>query len=228
MPSPYSSKGSIEDARQLAKNLKIRFEVKNIEESYRAIKELFLSGGKQKFDNSVADENIQPRLRACILMAFANENDPCLLLTTGNKSELSVGYCTLYGDMCGGLAVISDLWKTQVYELARYINKRQEENLIPISTIEKPPSAELAPDQMDTDSLPPYEVLDPILREIVEQDLVVCPGTDLKRMDLFNKIYRLYRRSEFKRQQMPPGPKISKRSFGMGRRMPIAANIRWI
>lgn len=237
MPSPYSSEGSVSDAKKLAQNLNIVFQVKKITEPYEAIKRLFLSGGKQKFDNEVTDENIQPRVRGMILMAHSNEFDPCLLLTTGNKSEITVGYCTIYGDMCGGLAVISDLWKTEVYKLARFMNKYFED-VIPVDTIEKPASAELRPDQKDTDSLPPYEVLDPLLRLFVEQELSPIQvfasswfkeqqGLRRDQIDssTVNAIYRKYRIAEYKRQQMPPGPKIQRRSFGSGRRMPIAMKL---
>lgn len=239
MPSPYSSEGSVDDARALADNLNIRFEVKIITEPYESIKRLFLSGGMQKFSNPVTDENIQPRVRGMILMAHSNDHDPCLVLTTGNKSEITVGYCTIYGDMCGGLAVISDLWKLQVYELARFINKYfvpvdHGNHLIPDDTITKPASAELRPDQKDTDSLPPYEVLDPLLQFFVEHEMtpqeifesqgwaMLTPAIDSRTV---NAMYRKYRNSEYKRQQMPPGPKLQRRSFGSGRRMPIAMKL---
>jgi NAD+ synthetase len=237
MPSPYSSSGSVDDAEELADNLHMRFQIKKITESYEAIKRLFLSGGKQAFDNGVTDENIQPRVRGMILMAHSNEYDPCLLLTTGNKSEITVGYCTIYGDMCGGLAVISDLWKTQVYELAKFMNKYFG-NVIPKNTIYKPASAELRPDQKDTDSLPPYEVLDPLLQMFVEQEMTPMAVFNSKWFEehgglgegkidsgQVNIMYRKYRTSEYKRQQMPPGPKIQVRSFGSGRRMPIAMKL---
>jgi len=231
MPSPYSSEGSVTDAKKLAKNLNMRFEVKKITEAYESIKALFLSGGKQQFDNPIADENIQPRVRGMILMAHSNEYDPCLLLTTGNKSEITVGYCTIYGDMCGGLAVISDLWKTQVYELARFINKYFGEP-IPADTINKPASAELRPDQQDTDSLPPYDVLDPLLKMFVEQEMSPMQvfhdpwfvGNEIE-SEMVYSMYRRYRYSEYKRQQMPPGPKLQSRAYGSGRRMPIAMKL---
>lgn len=237
MPSPYSSEGSVNDAEILANRLKIKFEIKKITKSYEAIKDLFLSGGKQKFDKPVTDENIQPRVRGMILMAHSNEYDPCLLLTTGNKSEITVGYCTIYGDMCGGLAVISDLWKTQVYELARFMNKYFDKP-IPIDTIEKPASAELRSDQKDTDSLPPYDILDPLLRMFVEQEMsptqVFATGWFEKHGGLGNNkidsgevrmMFRKYRTAEYKRLQMPPGAKLQQRSFGSGRRMPIAMKL---
>lgn len=241
MPSPHSSEGSVTDAEELAKNLKIHFQIKRIDEVYEAVRKLFLSGGMQKFSNSVTDENIQPRARAMILMAFSNDNDPCLLLTTGNKSEITIGYCTIYGDMCGGLAVISDLPKTQVYSFALFINKYYGK-VIPVNTIEKPASAELRPDQKDTDSLPPYNILDPLLYRFVNDDAMpdeikaemvrtimsksgklLDDAGDLDiELRVVDEMYRRYRNSEYKRQQMPPGPKIQRRSFGSGRRMPIA------
>lgn len=237
MPSPYSSEGSVTDAKALADNLKIRFQVKHITATYESVKELFLTGGKQTFDSSLTDENIQPRVRGMILMTHSNEYDPCLLLTTGNKSEITVGYCTIYGDMCGGLAVISDLWKTEVYELARFMNKYFED-VIPVDTITKPASAELRPDQKDTDSLPPYEVLDPLLKMFVEQEMTPMTvfaskwfedhgGLGDGKIDSgqVNMMYRKYRNSEYKRQQMPPGAKLQRRSFGAGRRMPIAMKL---
>ena len=251
MPSPHSSEGSVSDAEVLATNLKIRFEVKEITETYEAVQKLFLSGGKQQFGNPIADENIQPRARGMILMAYSNEHDPCLLLTTGNKSEITVGYCTIYGDMCGGLAVISDIWKTQVYQMAQFLNKYFDEP-IPEDTITKPPSAELRPDQQDTDSLPPYDVLDPLLRLFVEQEMtaeqVIAEGqwvevhrawfketgqvhrawfkeTGQVHSEVAREMYRKYRDAEYKRQQMAVGPKLSVRGYGSGRRMPIAMKL---
>ena len=233
MPSPYSSDGSVSDAEKLAHNLHIGFQVKKITESYGSIKRLFLSGGKQQFDRPVTDENIQPRVRGVILMVHSNEHDPCLLLTTGNKSEITVGYCTIYGDMCGGLAVISDLWKTEVYSLAKFMNKYFEEP-IPEDTITKPASAELRPDQQDTDSLPPYKILDPLLRLFVEEEMspervfqtswFQVPARPLDSKTVM-EMYRKYRIAEYKRQQMPIGPKLSRRAFSSGRRMPIAMKL---
>lgn len=239
MPSQYSSEGSVSDAEVLAMSLKMRFELKPINGPYEAIKKLFLSGGRQEFNNPVTDENIQPRNRGTILMAHSNDNAPCLVITTGNKSEITVGYCTLYGDMCGGLGVLSDVWKTQVYRLARFMNKYFCEP-IPEDTITKPASAELRPDQKDTDSLPPYEVLDSLLRLFVEREMSVEQvlgerwAEDHKAWfkkagevpsEVVRKMHRLYILAEYKRQQMPPGPKIQRRSFGSGRRMPIAMNL---
>jgi NAD+ synthase (glutamine-hydrolysing) len=172
----------------------------------------------------LTEENLQSRLRGLLLMALSNKFGP-LVLTTGNKSELAVGYCTLYGDMCGALAVIADVLKTEIYALARWINRADE--IIPWATIEKPPSAELRPDQKDEDSLPPYEVLDRILREYVVDErssaaLVTAGVPEEIVRDVLNKIVS----SEYKRRQAAPGLKVSPRAFGMGRRVPIAQGFR--
>ena len=243
MPSPYSSEGSVADARKLAHNLKIGFQVKDITKVYNAIKKLFLFGGMPEFSNPVTDENIQPRVRADILGVYSNDNDPCLWLTTGNKSEMTVGYCTIYGDMCGGLGVISDVWKLDIYRLAKFFNMYFDDP-IPEDTVSKPASAELRKDQKDIDTLPPYEILDPLLRMFVEKEMTPMdvfasqwfkthiPGMDSGRVGpnhvtsaIVNVMYRLYRNAEYKRQQMPVGCKLSKRSYGSGRRMPIACKI---
>ncbi|MDQ2926317.1 MAG: NAD(+) synthase, partial [Acidobacteriota bacterium] len=168
-----------------------------------------------------AEENLQPRIRGTLLMALSNKSG-ALVLTTGNKSEMAVGYCTLYGDMVGALAVIGDVFKTEVYALSRYANRERE--MIPESTLTKPPSAELRPGQRDTDSLPPYEVLDPILRAYVEdyasaEEIAAAHGVDAT---LVRSIIKLVERSEYKRQQAAPVLKVSKKSFGTGRRFPIA------
>ena len=183
----------------------------------KALKPMF--AGREQ---DVTEENIQARIRGSLLMAMSNKFG-ALLLTTGNKSEIGVGYCTLYGDMCGGLAVISDVPKTLVYRLARYVNSRSP--VIPASTIEKPPSAELRPDQKDSDSLPPYEVLDTILEDYVEDNqspdaIAAQHGYD---PELVRKVARMVDKSEYKRQQAAPGLKISEKAFGFGRRYPIAA-----
>jgi NAD+ synthase (glutamine-hydrolysing) len=221
MPSQYSSEGSITDARQLAKNLDICFEVvaiREIFESYRSA----LSGIFKGLAQDVTEENLQARARGGLLMAVANKFS-ALVLTTGNKSELGVGYCTLYGDMVGGLAVISDVPKTLVYRLARYVNSRHP--VIPEASITKPPSAELRPDQKDSDSLPPYDVLDRILEEYVNnlksaQEIAALTGYD---PEVIRFVIRLIDRSEYKRQQAAPGIRISTKAFGVGRRFPIAA-----
>jgi NAD+ synthase (glutamine-hydrolysing) len=221
MPGPYSSRGSIDDARELARNLKICFELLSIDEIYEAVRRTLVpvfAGLPQ----DVTEENIQSRARGLLLMAMSNKFG-ALVLSTGNKSELAVGYCTLYGDMVGGLAVISDVPKTLVYRLSAHVNSRHK--VIPEATIEKPPSAELRPDQKDLDSLPPYEVLDEILEDFVEES---WSAEQIARAhnfdpDLVRRVIRMVERSEYKRQQAAPGIKISAKAFGYGRRFPIAA-----
>jgi NAD+ synthase (glutamine-hydrolysing) len=221
MPGPYSSQGSIDDARALAQNLGIRFELLPITEickSYQhTLKDIF-AGLKE----DVTEENIQARARGSLLMALSNKFN-AIVLSTGNKSEIAVGYCTLYGDMVGGLAVISDVPKTLVYRISRYVNSRRR--VIPEATLEKPPSAELRPNQKDSDSLPPYEVLDAILEDYVEdmhsaEQIAKDRGFDLA---LIHRVMRMVDRAEYKRQQAAPGIKISAKAFGFGRRFPIAA-----
>ena len=227
MPSPYSSRGSIDDACALARNLGIKFFEIPITDAFRDFKAQFKEIFKGLPENET-EENMQPRLRAMTLMALSNKFGH-LLLTTGNKSELAVGYCTLYGDMAGGLAVISDVPKTMVYELARWINsdysarsgaKRQ---IIPGSTIEKAPSAELKPNQKDQDTLPPYEILDKILQLYVEENLsardIIARGFDEKTVRWVQRRVDL---NEYKREQSAPGLKVTSRAFGVGRKMPIA------
>jgi NAD+ synthase (glutamine-hydrolysing) len=221
MPSPYSSQGSIDDARELAKNLGIRFELLCITEAFDSFKQT-LRTEFAGLREDVTEENIQSRVRGTLLMALSNKFG-ALVLSTGNKSEMAVGYCTLYGDMAGGLAVISDVPKTMVYRLAEYVNSRHP--VIPPASIEKPPSAELRPDQKDTDSLPPYEILDPILEDYVEkgksaEQIASGRGADI---DLVKRVIRMVERTEYKRQQAAPGLKISEKAFGYGRRFPIAA-----
>jgi len=221
MPSQYSSDGSISDARELAQNLGICFEVveiRGIFDSYRtALAPVFKGLGED-----VTEENLQARARGGILMAVANKYS-ALVLTTGNKSELGVGYCTLYGDMVGGLAVISDVPKTLVYRLALHVNSRRA--IIPTASITKPPSAELRPDQKDSDSLPPYDVLDRILEEYVGNLRNAAEIVDLTGFDpeVVRFVIGLIDRSEYKRQQAAPGIRISTKAFGIGRRFPIAA-----
>jgi len=223
MPGPYSSQGSIDDARTLAGNLGIRFELLCITETFESyIKTLRKTFAGCKED--VTEENIQSRIRGTLLMALSNKFG-ALLLSTGNKSELGVGYCTLYGDMAGGLAVISDVPKTLVYRLARYVNSRHA--VIPQTSLDKPPSAELRPDQKDSDSLPSYDVLDVILEDYVEdlhspERIAADHGFDLS---LVRKVVLMVDRAEYKRQQAAPGLKISAKAFGYGRRFPIAAKI---
>ena len=222
MPSPYSSDHSITDAQALVKNLGIKSEILSIEKAMKAYDETLEPLFKDT-EFGVAEENIQSRIRGNLLMAMANKFG-YLLLSTGNKSEMSVGYCTLYGDMNGGLAVIADLPKTKVFALCNWLNRQKE--IIPQNILIKPPSAELKPDQVDQDSLPPYDQLDDILYNLVNkhkspQQLVEF-GYDL---ETINKIKRLLFRAEFKRRQAAPGLKITDRAFGTGWRMPIAS--RW-
>jgi len=224
MPSPYSSPGSIDDSRHLAENLGIRFELIGISDLFagynQALAPMF-AGLKP----DITEENIQSRTRGNLLMALSNKFN-ALVLTTGNKSEMSTGYCTLYGDMVGALAVIGDVVKTEVYALCRYVNRERE--VIPVSILEKPPSAELRPDQKDTDSLPPYEILDPILEAYVEryetpEAIAAACGLDL---ELVRKVVKLVERSEYKRQQAAPVLKVTAKAFGMGRRFPIAVKVQ--
>ena len=221
MPGPYSSPGSIEDARALAKNLGIRFELLSINCAYQAYHQT-LQGVFAGQKEDATEENIQSRARGMLLMALSNKFG-AIVLSTGNKSELGVGYCTLYGDMVGGLAVISDVPKTLVYKLAHYVNSRRQ--LIPQATLDKPPSAELRPDQKDSDSLPPYEILDAVLEDYVEdahsiERIAADRGLDI---ELVRRVVRMIDRAEYKRQQAAPGIKISPKAFGYGRRFPIAA-----
>ena len=221
MPGPFSSQGSIDDARALAKNLGIRFEllpITDICKSYLNTLKGVFAGLKE----DVTEENIQARTRGSLLMALSNKFN-AIVLSTGNKSEIAVGYCTLYGDMVGGLAVISDVPKTMVYRISRYVNTRRP--IIPQSSLDKPPSAELRPDQKDSDTLPPYDVLDAILEDYVEDsrsaaEIAKSRGLDL---DLVKRVTRMVDRAEYKRQQAAPGIKISAKAFGYGRRFPIAA-----
>ena len=221
MPGPYSSTGSIDDARSLAENLGIRFEllcIGDIFESYKKTLAKVFAGRKE----DETEENIQSRARGTLLMALSNKFG-AIVLSTGNKSELGVGYCTLYGDMVGGLAVISDVPKTLVYRLSHYVNSRRP--VIPQASLEKPPSAELRPGQMDSDTLPPYEVLDAILEDYVEashtaDQIAADRGFDVT---LVRRVIRMVERAEYKRQQAAPGIKISEKAFGYGRRFPIAA-----
>jgi NAD+ synthase (glutamine-hydrolysing) len=219
MPSPYSSRGSIDDALALARNLGIKCLQIPIANAFAAFKTQFAEVFAG-LPEDTTEENMQARLRGMTLMALSNKFGH-LVLSTGNKSELSVGYCTLYGDMAGGLAVISDVPKTMVYALARWINRDSE--IIPVSTIEKPPSAELRPGQTDQDSLPPYDVLDEILRLYVEENMsardIVAHGFDEKTV---RWVQRRVDINEYKREQAAPGIKVTSRAFGVGRRMPIA------
>jgi NAD+ synthase (glutamine-hydrolysing) len=221
MPGPYSSEGSISDAQELAANLGIRFELLRITEIFDGFKDTLKDVFRGRAEDAT-EENIQSRIRGSLLMALSNKLG-ALVLSTGNKSELGVGYCTLYGDMAGGLAVINDVPKTLVYRLSHYANSRKA--VIPRATLEKPPSAELRAGQKDSDSLAPYEVLDAILEDYVEdahsaEQIAREHGFDL---DLVKSVIRMVERNEYKRQQAAPGIKISPKAFGYGRRFPIAA-----
>jgi NAD+ synthase (glutamine-hydrolysing) len=225
MPSEFSSSGSVTDAEKLARNLGIAFSTVPIRAIYaqfsQALEPVFAATGAGA-SFGLAEENLQPRIRGSLLMALSNKTGG-LVLTTGNKSEMACGYCTLYGDMVGALAVIGDVYKTEVYALSRWVNRERE--VIPDDTIRKAPSAELRPGQKDTDSLPPYEVLDPMLRAYIEE---YCSAEEIARTQgvdvaLVRKVIRLVELSEYKRQQAAPVLKVSRKSFGMGRRFPIAA-----
>ena len=224
MPSPYSSQGSVADSRALASNLGIRVEIIRIDGVFgqftQALEPLF--AGRPA---DLTEENIQSRIRGTLLMALSNKLG-ALVLTTGNKSEMAVGYCTLYGDMVGALAVVGDLVKTRVYALSRYVNRERE--VIPANIVNKPPSAELRPGQLDTDSLPPYEVLDPLVEAFVERYMPMQAIAEQQGLDLalVQKIVKLIEQSEYKRQQAAPVLKVTAKSFGNGRRFPIAVKVQ--
>ena len=224
MPGPYSSEGSLRDAEDLARRLGIRFAVVPIDpvfDAYRSTLRPEFGEGS----STVPEENLQARIRGAILMALSNRFGH-LVLSTGNKSEIAVGYCTLYGDMAGGYALLSDVPKTMVYDLAEELNRDSER--IPRSTIEKPPSAELRPNQKDTDSLPPYDVLDPLIDALVDRALPAERAARAAKVPLAlaRDIARRIDAAEYKRFQMAPGPKVTPRGFGEGRRYPIAQKFR--
>ena len=225
LPSQFSSPGSLDDARLLAGRLGVQYDVLPIQKAFAAVRDELkpLFGGRPE---DTTEENVQARLRGVLLMALSNKFGG-LLLTTGNKSELAVGYCTLYGDMCGGLAVISDVPKTMVYRLARWINRERE--IIPLASITKPPSAELRPNQTDQDTLPPYDVLDAILDAYVVRGRsaaeIIAAGFDEATV---RRVVRLIDVSEYKRRQAAPGLKVTTKAFGVGRRIPIAQRYREI
>ncbi len=222
LPSRYSSEGSVADAKRLCESLGIRFRLMPIETPFAAVLET-LAPHFDGAEPDITEENLQARIRGMLLMAYSNKTGS-LVLATGNKSELAVGYCTLYGDMCGSLAVIGDLFKTDVYGLCRHINGDRE--IIPESILTKPPSAELRPDQKDADSLPPYEVLDEVLERYL---LANRTGAEIEAegfdATLVRRVLTLVGRAEYKRRQAPPVLKVSPRAFGTGRRMPIARRI---
>lgn len=226
MPSRYSSEASILDARKLADNLGIRLLTIPIEPAFRAFVDEVLAEAFAGTEPNVAEENIQARIRGIILMGLSNKFG-WLVLTTGNKSELATGYATLYGDMAGGFAVLKDVFKTMVYDLAAYRNSLAGFDLIPESVLKKEPSAELRPGQRDADTLPTYEVLDPILKAYVEEDRsfqeIVGMGFDPA---LVARVIRMVDNNEYKRRQAPPGVKITPRAFGKDRRLPIVNRFR--
>ena len=220
MPSQFSSAHSVKDAEDLAKNLGIRYDIVPIKDIFKSyLQQLNPLFEGRDFD--VTEENIQARIRGNLVMAISNKFGNILLNTT-NKSEMAVGYGTLYGDLAGGLSVIGDVYKTEVYDLARYINRHKE--IIPDNTIQKPPSAELRPGQKDSDSLPPYDILDPVLRQYIEERQgpkeIIAKGFD---KSLVERILKMVNRNEFKRHQTAPVLRVSPKAFGMGRRMPIVA-----
>jgi NAD+ synthetase len=222
MPSQFSSQGSIDDARALAENLGIAFHVVPIESIYKPYEHAFTDlFGVDKFD--ITNENVQARIRGNILMAWSNRTG-AMVVSTGNKSEMAVGYCTLYGDMCGGLALLGDVYKTMVYRVAHWLNRERE--VIPQSSITKVPSAELKPNQTDQDTLPPYETLDAILKLYIEEwketDAIAAAGFD---HELVARILKMVDTNEFKRRQSAPTIRVSNKAFGSGRQMPIAQ--RW-
>jgi len=225
MPSGYSSEGSKTDAQQLAENLGIQYLTIPIEETFRQSLQMMQPAIGVEYPG-LAAENLQARIRGNILMTISNRLGP-LVLTTGNKSEMATGYSTLYGDMAGGFAVIKDVLKTLVYELCIYRNTLAETPVIPQEVINKPPSAELRPNQKDIDSLPPYDVLDPVLKAYVEDDRsfeeMLAMGFEPA---IVERVMRLVDSSEYKRRQAPPGVKITPRAFGRDRRLPITNRYR--
>jgi NAD+ synthase (glutamine-hydrolysing) len=220
MPSRYSSEHSVADAVALARKLNVKYDIVSIEKPFSAFEEDLapLFGGREK---DITEENIQARIRAVLLMAVSNKSG-CILLNTSNKSEAAVGYGTLYGDMSGGLSVIGDLYKTDIYRLAAYINRNEE--IIPENTIVKKPSAELRPGQFDSDSLPDYKILDSILYQYIElqkpAERITGEGIEASTVQ---KVIRLINYNEYKRYQAPPVLRVSSKSFGDGRRMPLVA-----
>jgi NAD+ synthetase len=228
MPSPFSSEGSVKDSEELIRNLGCEGRIEPISETFEVLLKQMELHKPSKGGESLAAENMQSRLRGVILMAISNAEGR-LLLSTGNKSELAVGYCTLYGDTNGGLAVLGDVLKTEVWEIARRINERAGREVIPNKIIDKLPSAELAPNQFDQDSLPPYELMDPVLQLYFEQKAspkeIIEAGHDSSLVyGILNKVE--HPANEFKRQQLPPTLIISKNAIGVGRRRPITHKYR--
>jgi NAD+ synthase (glutamine-hydrolysing) len=228
MPSPFSSEGSVKDSEELVKNLGCESRIEPISDTFNVLLNQLELHEPKKGGESLAAENLQSRLRGVILMAISN-SEGRLLLSTGNKSELAVGYCTLYGDTNGGLAVLGDVLKTEVWALSRHINESAGREIIPNAIIDKKPSAELAPNQFDQDSLPPYETMDPILQLYFEQKLspeeIVAHGNDSElTYSILNKVESPA--NEFKRRQLPPTLIISKNAIGVGRRRPVTHKYR--
>ncbi|MBS0265530.1 MAG: NAD+ synthase [Planctomycetes bacterium] len=228
LPSRYSSEHSVNDARQLAEAIGVDFEIVPIDRIHQAYEATHVAGADLASQPAgLADQNLQARIRGAIVMIRSNRHG-WLALATGNKSELAVGYCTLYGDMAGGFAVLADVFKRDVYAVARYINEEREgREVIPVSSLEKPPSAELAPNQFDQDTLPPYPVLDAILEGLIERELSIATLSQQFPAETVRWVASRLDRNEFKRRQMPPGIKLSQRAFGSGRRMPMAARFNW-
>ena len=225
MPSRYSSDHSITDAEALAQNLGIEHRTVVIEPAFTAMLDM-LAPSFGELPPDITEENLQPRVRGMVLMALSNKFG-WLVLTTGNKSEMAVGYTTLYGDMAGGFSVIKDVWKTMVYDVCEYRNAAAGRELIPTTVLTKPPSAELRPDQVDTDSLPPYVVLDRILDAYIEDDKTAGDLIDIgEDPDLVRRIVRLVDLSEYKRRQSPPGVRVTTKAFGKDRRLPITNHYR--
>ncbi len=221
LPSMYSSQHSVDDAVELANNLGVKYDIVNINDSYYKITEA-LQPIFEGLDEDVTEENIQARIRAVLLMAVSNKYGN-ILINTSNKSESAVGYGTLYGDMAGGISVLGDVYKTDVFKLAHFINRNKE--IIPNNTIIKPPSAELKPDQKDSDSLPDYDTLDSIIYQYIE---LQKPIADIKgngiNDEILNLVISLVNKNEYKRFQAPPILRISSKAFGLGRRMPLVAH----
>jgi NAD+ synthase (glutamine-hydrolysing) len=227
MPSRYSSDHSVADAKALAENLGIDYEIVPMDDVHRAYEGLpVIQQDLATQPGGLADQNLQARIRGAIVMTRSNRQG-WIALATGNKSELAVGYCTLYGDMCGGFAVLSDLLKRDVYAVARHVNAHAQREIIPVSTLNKAPSAELAPNQYDQDTLPPYPVLDEILAALIEREESAASLYRRFPEATVQWVLRALDRNEFKRRQMPPGIKLSPRAFGSGRRMPMAARITY-
>ncbi|MCA9090378.1 MAG: NAD+ synthase [Planctomycetaceae bacterium] len=223
MPSRYSSRHSVDDALKLAENLGMDYDTIPIDAVHQAYENVPVIGTDLLSDPAgLPDQNLQARIRGAMVMVRSNRHG-WIALATGNKSELAVGYCTLYGDMCGGFAVLSDLYKRDVYAVSRYVNELADKEIIPEHIITKAPSAELAPDQFDQDSLPPYDILDGILERLIDQELSPDEIANEFPAETVKWVVRKLDRNEFKRRQMPPGIKLHARAFGSGRRMPMAA-----